>query len=58
MGKRANGAARHVDVCEPGSHRVISVPLARNGLKAVDKSNDLAFDGIKVNAGPLDGLVD
>ena len=58
MGKGANGVARHVDVCEPSSQRVISVPLAGNGLKVVDKRNYLAFVDIKVNVGPLAKLVD
>ena len=50
--------ARKVYVCEPSSRGVISVPLARNGLKVVDKRSDLAFSGIKVNARLFAELVD
>ena len=49
---------RHVDMCEPISKCVISVPLAGNGLEFVDKRNDFAFADIKVNAIPLTELVD
>jgi len=58
LGKGANGAARHVDVYESSSQCVISVPLAGNGLKFVDKRNDFEFVDIKVNAGPRTELVE
>jgi len=47
-----------VDVCEPCYERVIFVPLVGNGLKVVDKRINLAFPGIKKNAGPFAELVD
>jgi hypothetical protein len=58
MGQGAYRAARQVDVCEPSSRRVISVPLARDGLKIVYKRGNLAFFCIKMNAGPSAELVD
>ncbi len=58
LGKGAVRAACHPDLREPCSQRVISVPLARNGLKIVDKINDLAFGDIHVNSGPLTELFD
>jgi hypothetical protein len=58
LGKGTNLAAGQVDVCEPSSQCVISVPLAGNGLKVVDTRNDIVFAGIKVNAGPFAELVD
>ena len=40
------------------SHRFISVPLARNGLKVVDKCSILTFVAIKAYAGSFAELVD
>ncbi len=57
MGKGANWAAHHGDVCEPASQRVIPIPLVENGFKVVDKYSDLAFADIKMNAGPHTELV-
>ena len=58
MGKGANGAARHVDVCDPSSQCVIFVPLVGNGLELVDKRSDFAFVDITVNVGQRTELVD
>ena len=58
LGKGTNGASRQVDVCEPSSQRVISVPLVGNGFKVVDTRSYIAFAGIKVNAGPFAELGD
>ncbi len=57
LGKGANGAARHGDVCEPSSQRVVPIPITGNGLEVVEKCNDLVFADIKVNAGSLAELV-
>ncbi len=48
---------RHGEVCEPSSQRVVSIPFTGNGLEVVEKCSDLAFADIKMNAGPLAGLV-
>ncbi len=58
MDKGVNGAARHGDVCEPSSQRVIPIPFTGNGLEIVEKCSDLAFADIKVNAEPLADFVD
>ena len=50
LGQRAYGAARQLDVCEPGSQRVTSIPFAGDGLNIVDKCGDLVFVGIKMNS--------
>ena len=58
LSRGSDGAARQVDVCEPSSQRVVSVSFAGDGSKSVDKHSDLAFVGIKMNAGPFPELVD
>ncbi len=45
-------------MCEPSSQHVISVPLAGDGSKLVDKRSYLAFVGIKTNAGHFAELLD
>ncbi len=58
LGQGADGAARQDDACEPSSQRIISIPLAGDGLKIVDTHSDPAFIGIQINAGPFAELVD
>ena len=50
-------ARRQVYVCESSSQRIVSVPFAGDGLNVMDKCGDLAFVGIKMNAGPFAELV-
>ena len=58
LGQGAYGAGRQVDVCEPSSQRVISVPFSGDGLNIVNKCGDIVFVGIKINDGPFAELVD